>query len=137
MFLLDTHVISELRRRTPHGAVITWLRAVPDSALYLSAMTLGELQAGIEITRDRDATKAAEIEAWLDQVVEVYNVLPVDARVFRSWAVLMHRRSNDLMADAMIAATAQVHNLTVVTRNRRDFERLGVAVVNPFVDPAT
>src|SRR5437660_63175 len=132
MYLLDTNVVSELRRLKPHGAVVAWLRAVPDADLHLSAVTIGELQAGVEITRERDPAKAAEIEAWLDGVAETYNVLPMDGRVFRRWARLMHHRSDDLIEDAMIAATAQIHNLTVVTRNDRDFERLGVAVLNPF-----
>ena len=103
-----------------------------DADLHLSAVTIGELQAGVEITREQDAAKAAEIEAWLEQVAESYNVLPMDGRVFRCWARLMHRRSDDLLEDAMIAATAMVHNLTVVTRNIRDFEPFGVATLDPF-----
>jgi toxin FitB len=132
MFLLDTNVVSELRRPRPHGAVLAWLRATSDADLHLSAVTIGELQAGIEITREQDAAKAAEIEAWLEQIAESYNILPMDGRVFRYWARLMHRRSDDLLEDAMIAATAAVHNLTVVTRNIRDFEPFGVATLNPF-----
>jgi len=110
MYLLDTNVVSELRRAKPHGGVLAWLKSVADADLYLSAVTIGEIQAGIEITREQDAAKAAEIEAWLEQVVEIYNVLAVDARTFRSWARLMHRRSDDLIEGAMIAATATVHN---------------------------
>jgi toxin FitB len=132
LFLLDTKVVSELRRPNPHGAVLAWLRATPDADLCLSAVTIGELQAGVEITREQDAAKAAEIEAWLEQVAESYNILPMDGRIFRCWARLMHRRSDDLLEDAMIAATATVHNLTVVTRNIRDFEPFGVATLDPF-----
>ncbi len=132
MFLLDTNVVSELRRLRPHGAVLAWLRDVPDTDLHLSAVTLCELQAGVEITREQDPAKAAEIEAWIERVAETYNVVTMDARTFRSWARLMHRRSDELIEDAMIAATAQVHNLTVVTRNVRDFERFGVRTLNPF-----
>jgi predicted nucleic acid-binding protein len=91
-----------------------------------------EIQSGIEITREKDAAKASEIEAWLEQVAETYNVLVMDARAFRCWARLMHRRSDELIEDAMIAATAIVHNLTVVTRNVRDFEQLGARTFNPF-----
>jgi predicted nucleic acid-binding protein len=132
VYLLDTNVISEMRRVRPHGAVIAWLRATPDSQLHLSAVTIGELQAGVEITRQQDPAKAIEIETWVDHVAATYNVLPVDAETFRCWARLMHRRADDLIEDAMIAATAQVHNLTVVTRNVRDFEHFEVAIFNPF-----
>lgn len=134
MYLLDTNVVSELRRTRPHGAVLAWLGGVGDENLHLSAVTIGEIQAGIEITRELDRDKAAEIEAWLEQVAETYNILNMDARAFRLWARLMHRRSDHLIEDAMIAATAAVHNLIVVTRNVRDFEGLAVQTLNPF-DP--
>lgn len=132
MYLLDTNVVSELRRPKPHGGVVAWLEGVPDEQLHLSAVTLGELQAGVEITREQDVAKAEEIEAWIDQVERVSNVLPLDGATFRVWARLMHRRSDKLIEDALIAATALVYNLTVVTRNVRDFEPLGVKTLNPF-----
>jgi hypothetical protein len=132
MYLLDTNVISELRRPRPHGAVLAWLRDVRDEELHLSAVTIGEIQAGIEITREQDRAKAAEIEAWLDQVAETYNVLGMDALTFRVWAEFMHRRTDQLIEDAMIAATAAVHSLTIVTRDVRDFEAFGVPTLNPF-----
>jgi predicted nucleic acid-binding protein len=132
VYLLDTNVVSELRRPRPHGAILAWLRGVSDAEIHLAAVTIGELQAGIEMTRERDPAKAAEIELWLEQVAQTFNVLPMDAGIFRAWARLMHRRSNDLIEDAMIAATAMVHHLTVVTRNVRDFDRLGVKTLNPF-----
>jgi predicted nucleic acid-binding protein len=133
VFLLDTNVVSELRKVRPHGAVVAWLEGVADAELYLSAVTLGEIQAGIEITREQDTAKAADIEAWADQVGATYNVLPMDAVTFRLWAKLMHRQSDTVYEDAMIAASALVHKLTVVTRNVRDFERFQVPVFNPFV----
>jgi predicted nucleic acid-binding protein len=100
--------------------------------LHVSAVTIGEIQSGIEITREQDEAKAAEIEAWLEQVTETYNVISMDARAFRSWARLIQRRTDDLIEDSMIAATAAVHSLTVVTRNVRDFEVFNVPTLNPF-----
>ena len=132
MYLLDTNVVSELRRPRPHGAVLAWLASVDDTELFVSAVTLGEIQAGIELTREQDPAKAGELEGWLDMVARAYNVLPMDAAVFRAWARLMHRRSDTLYEDAMIAATAKVHRLTVVTRNVADFQALGFEVLNPF-----
>lgn len=132
MYLLDTNVISELRRPKPHGAVPAWLESVDDCDLRLSVVTIGEIQAGIEIMRERDEAKAREIENWLELVAQSYNVLPMDAATFRCWARLMHRRSDDLLEDAMIAATAIVHGLTVVTRNAKDFESFEVKIINPF-----
>ena len=134
MYLIDTNIVSELRRLRPHGAVVAWLESVDDADLHLSAVTLGEIQAGIEITREQDGLKAAEIEAWADQVAVTYNVLAMDATTFRVWAKLMHRQSDTVYEDAMIAACAIVHHLTVVTRNVRDFERFNVALFNPFGD---
>lgn len=132
MYLLDTNVVSELRKPKPHGAVLAWLKSVDDSHLNISAVTLGEIQAGIELTREQDAAKAAEIESWLELVAASYNVLPMDASAFRDWAKLMHRQSDKLYEDAMIAATAKAHGLQVVSRNVADFKALGLTVFNPF-----
>lgn len=132
MYLLDTNVVSEFRRPRPHGAVLAWLSAVDDADLNISAVTLGEIQAGIELTREQDASKATVIELWADQVAETYNVLPMTAEVFRLWAKLMHKQSDTVYEDAMIAATALANKLTVVTRNVNDFERFGVKIINPF-----
>ena len=132
MYLLDTNVVSELRRANPHKRVLYWVEGTPADRLFLSAVTVGEIQAGIEITREQDGAKADEIAAWLDRIVASYNVLPMDVDTFREWAILMHRKSDALTEDAMIAATARVHRLTVVTRNIRDFRTLDVELLNPF-----
>ena len=132
MYLLDTNVVSELRRIKPHGGVVNWIQSIDDSELFISAVTLAEIQAGIEITKEQDPAKAREIEIWLDQVADTFQVLPMDGGVFRRWARLMHRASDTLYEDAMIAATALTHNLQVVTRNVADFKSFGVALLNPF-----
>ena len=132
MYLLDTNVVSELRKNKPHGAVVAWIKSVPDASLYLPSVTIGEIQAGIELTREQDPEKAAELDRWLDQVAASYNVLPLDGPAFRCWARLMHTASDTLYEDAMIAAIARVHQLTVVTRNTVDFASFGVTLLNPF-----
>jgi toxin FitB len=132
VYLLDTNVVSELRKPRPNAHVGRWVQGVDGEHLFLSAVTIGEVQAGIEVTRRQDVAKAAELELWLDRVSDSYNVLPMDAKCFRRWAKLMDRQSNTLYEDAMIAATAAVHRLTVATRNTRDFSRLEVQTLNPF-----
>lgn len=132
MYLLDTNVVSELRKPKPHGGVLAWLNGIDDAQLFLSAVTIGEIQAGIELTRAQDEEKVTKIEAWLDMAASAYNVLPMDAAAFRKWARLMHGKSDTLYEDAMIAAIAQTNSLTVVTRNVADFRALDVEVLNPF-----
>ena len=133
MYLLDTNVVSELRKPKPHGAVTQWIQSAADADLHISAVTIGEIQAGVELTREQDVHKAAELEQWLALVSQTFNVIPMDAAAFREWACLMHRKSDTLYEDAMIAATAKMHKLTVVTRNVADFKHFGVKVLNPFV----
>jgi toxin FitB len=132
MYLLDTNVVSELRKPKPHGAVLHWIAQVPDVDLHISAVTIGEIQSGIELTREQDEPKALELEQWLALVAASFNVIAMDAAAFRLWARLMHRASDTLYEDAMIAATARLHKLTVVTRNTGDFKGFGVTVLNPF-----
>ena len=132
MFVLDTNVISELRRARPHGAVVEWLSGIPNQHLHVAAATIGEVQIGIEQTHRHDPGRARELENWLDEVVGTFNVLPMTAPVFRLWARLMAGRSNDHVLDGMIAATAQSNHKIVATRNVRDFVMFGVQTINPF-----
>jgi predicted nucleic acid-binding protein len=132
MYLLDTNIVSELRKQKPHKGVLAWFAAVAEESLYLSAVTLGEIQAGIEKTRSQDVRKALEIEGWLDSLAGTFNVLAVDAAIFRRWAQVMHGRPDHHIEDALIAATALVRGLIVVTRSVRDFEPFGIQVLNPF-----
>jgi len=131
-YLLDTNVISELRKIRPHGAVLAWLNANEEARLFVSAVTVGELQAGVERTRRQDPAKASELERWVDGVPAVYRVLPMDTACFRECARIMHNKQPELLQDALIAATARVHGLVVATRNERDFTQLGVRTFNPF-----
>ena len=129
---MDTNVISELRRTRPHGAVLSWISNLPRHQIFLPAFTIGEIQAGIEITRQQDPARATELEAWLEEVLATFTVLPMGSAEFREWARLKHGKSVPLEKDAMIAATARVNNLIVVTRNTRDFTELEVVCLNPF-----
>ena len=132
MYLLDTNIVSELRRPKPHKGVLNWIGGVPADQLFLSAVTVGEIQAGIEIMHERDMAKAEELTSWLNRVVAGYGVLPMDTTAFREWARLKHGKPDTLIEDAMIAATAKVHRLTVVTRNVRDFRIFDVDILDPF-----
>lgn len=131
-FLVDTNVVSELRKARPHGGVLSWIKRVPEEALYISVVTLAAIQAGIELTREQDAAKAEAIERWLDDVAASWNVLDIDAAIARRWARLMHRQPDHHLEDALIAATALVFDMKIATRNIADFRRFGVQLVNPF-----
>jgi predicted nucleic acid-binding protein len=131
-YLLDTNVISETRKLRPHGAVVAWLQALPTAHLFISAVSVGELQAGVEATRPHDPAKAGEIESWIEDLALSYTVLPMDVLCFREWARLMRGRPDQALEDMMIAATARIHGLTLATRNLRDFENTHVELFNPF-----
>lgn len=131
-YLLDTNIISEIHKPRPHGAVVAWFEALRDEQVCLSAVTLLELQEGIERTRKQDAAKAGAIEAWVNELEDSSVVLPMDARCFRETARMMVGKPEDLFYDVMIAATARRHGLTVATRNEKDFKHLGVEILNPF-----
>lgn len=135
MYLLDTMVVSELRRARPHGGVLAWFSTIDDQDLRLSAVSLAEIQAGIELTRRQNPARAAELEAWLDAVSAAWNIIPLDGAIMRTFARFMHGRSDHLIGDAMIAATAHHHRLTVVTRNLRDFAHFSVSTLDPYATP--
>jgi hypothetical protein len=111
---------------------VAWIQNASEETLHLSVVTIGEIQAGIEITREQDAAKADAIETWLDSVAETYNVIPADAYIFRRWTQPMHGRPDHHLEDALIAATALVRGLSVVTRKVEDFKPFCVSLVNPF-----
>jgi predicted nucleic acid-binding protein len=131
-YLIDTNVVSELRKPKPHGGAVAWLQSLELGQGFFSAVTFGEIQRGVELTRRQDPVKANEIEAWAARLERSSQVLSMDAACFRQYARLIHLRSDTLGEDAMIAATARVHGLTVATRNERDFAHFDVAVLNPF-----
>jgi toxin FitB len=112
--------------------VIAWFDGLKPEQVCLSAVTLGELQEGIARARNQNPSKATEIERWVDQLEGLHFVIPMDGSCFREAARLMRAKQEDLYDDAMIAATARLHGLTIATRNERDFQYLDVKIVNPF-----
>jgi toxin FitB len=131
-YLLDTNVISEVRKPKPHGAVLEWIASLRPQEIFVPSIALFELQAGVELTRRQDLGKAQEIERWIDALCRLDNILPLDWQCFRLCAKLIDGHTPDLFADAMVAATARVHGLTVATRNIRDYRHFEVPVLNPF-----
>jgi toxin FitB len=135
-FLLDTNVVSELRKRVPHPAVLTWHRNHVGADAYLSVLVIGEIRQGIERVRPRDDGKAAELDQWLTGLLARYRdqVLPVTAEVAQEWGRL-NARSRAPVVDGLMVATAKVHRLTLVTRNTKDVLDTRVSIVNPFEVP--
>lgn len=131
MYLLDTCMISEARRKTPQA--VMWLQKAQSETLFLSVITIGEVMKGVMMKLRDDPPAAASLLRWLDELRFVYaaRILPVDDAVATGWGRLMAQRSRPV-ADALIAATAKVHNKVLVTRNVRDFEDTGVDVIDPW-----
>ena len=138
MFLLDTNVVSELRKAKAGKAdarVTSWIQSVPVGSLFISAITILELESGVLMVERRDAAQGALLRTWLDQhVLPAFQnrVLPIDVAVAQRCAKL-HVPDPRAERDALIAATALVHSMTVVTRNLVDFKPMGVPVINPWV----
>jgi predicted nucleic acid-binding protein len=133
-WLIDTNVVSELGKRRPDAAVLAWASTVEDLTSYLSAITVFELERGVHRTERIDATQGPTRRLWLDTVVGVEyagRILSIDAEV-AAIAARLHVPDPRPLADAFIAATALHHNLTVVTRNVKDFAPLGVRVLDPW-----
>ena len=133
MILVDTNVVSELRKQRPHGGVLAWHAVHPLRQLCLSAITVFELQAGAERTRSSDPQKASELDRWIASLENSIAIYPFGPQEARFAAFLMRNKSQDLLQDAMIAATALTHEFPIATRNTRDFEIFGVDLTNPFL----
>jgi len=133
MWLLDTMVISELRKRIPDGNVVAWLMSVPEKSIFLSVVTISEIQRGIALQQHKDTQFAERRQRWLDELMRNYadRVLPVTPEIACCWGELSARVGHD-GADVMIAAVALQHGLTVVTRNERHFSPFSVPVFNPY-----
>jgi predicted nucleic acid-binding protein len=133
MFLIDTVTLSALRKRQRNPNVVAWFERQRTADLFLSVISIGEIERGIARQRATNPDFARALTAWLDRVLTVYGerIVPFDLRAARRWGALSAALGND-SADLMIAATALEHGLTVVTRNVSDFAPTGVAVVNPF-----
>ena len=133
-FLLDTNVVSELRRGdAAHAGVVEWFDRQPVNDLFLSVITVGEIRQGIAQLRPKRAADAVALDRWLDALMEFYEdrLIFIDGEVADEWGRLQARKPGHAI-DRLLAATARVHKLTVVTRNARDFSGLPVKVLNPF-----
>ena len=134
-YLIDTNVLSELRKRTPDAQVVRWLSERPATTLYLSVLTLGELRKGIEALPEGDRKRS--LLDWLETELPAFfsgRILPVDTRVADRWGRLLARASRPLPAiDSLLAATALAHGLTLITRNLRDFEHPELSVLDPWM----
>ncbi|MGV8039329.1 MAG: type II toxin-antitoxin system VapC family toxin [Thermoanaerobaculaceae bacterium] len=133
-YLLDTNVISELARPTPEPLVVAWFKAVPDEALFLSVLTLGEIRKGVDLLPP--GSRREKLRVWLETELPAWfgaRLLPVDAQVADRWGRLLAEAGRPLAAiDSLIAATALCHDLRLVTRNAPDFAFPGLEVIDPW-----
>lgn len=133
-YLLDTNILSELRRKAPHPGLLVWIASRPASKLYLSVLTLGELRKGVEGVSD--AGRRAALLGWLETELPTFftgRILPIDAQVADRWGRLVAAAGRPLPAiDSLIGATAAHHGLSLITRNARDFADMGLDVINPW-----
>lgn len=134
-YLIDTNVISELRKGDRRSSAVTrWYASAPEESLYLSALVIGEIRKGIEKLRGRDDVQAEVLELWLAAVKEAFSgrILPVDEAVSEMWGRLNAIRPLPAV-DGLLAATAKIYNLTLVTRNTKQIADLSIDLLNPFV----
>ena len=134
MYLIDTNIISEVRKgRRCDRHVAAWYRDTRDDELFLSVLVVGEIRQGIERLRPRNLQRAVALERWLEEILASFGerVLPVDERVAQIWG-RMNARETLVAVDSLLAATAEAHGLTLVTRNLRDIKRSSVRCLNPF-----
>jgi predicted nucleic acid-binding protein len=133
-YLIDTNVLSELRKGSRADTSVTrWFESLPDDAIFISVLTVGEIRRGIENIRRRDVPAAAALETWLQRVLSGYSdrILPVERNVAEEWG-RMNVPDPIPVVDGLLAATAKVHGLTVATRNVNDLANSGVPLFNPF-----
>ncbi|GAA1122638.1 type II toxin-antitoxin system VapC family toxin [Kribbella jejuensis] len=132
-YLLDTNVVSEFRKKAPDAGVVRWLNSVRSSQLYVSALVIGELTRGIERLTGRDPQQAAALDDWCRGLVHGFSdrIVPVTQEIAETWGRLSARSSLPVV-DGLLAATALVHDWTLVTRNTADVERTGARLLNPF-----
>jgi hypothetical protein len=133
-YLIDTNIISEVRKGPRCNAnVARWYQRVEDGSLFLSVLVIGEIRKGIEQARSRDPAQARALEKWLTEVRKAFGarILPIDTAVAEEWGLMAASRPLPVI-DGLLAATAQVHGMTLVTRDTRPLAHLGVKVLNPF-----
>lgn len=132
-YLLDTNILSELRKANPNQRVVRWYDATSDADMHLSVMTIGEFRKGLARLRRKDPERAAGLALWLDRLLAPYEsrVLPITPEIANVWGELNDPEPLPII-DAFIAATAIVHDMVLVTRNVKDFQRTGVRLLNPF-----